>query len=207
VIEPASRCFLVPARGLAAGKSRLAGVLSGAERRRLNVFLLGRVLQAIAEVLAPRDGLFVVSADPGLLADAARYGASPVLEPAAEGMNAALARGLRHAAASSFGRLAILPADLPFVTAEDVRALLSAAGDGVALAPDRAGIGTNGLACPAARCPGFAFGADSFARHAEAARGCGLPVAVIERAGLACDLDLPGDFRAWRRRLRMRPAP
>ena len=64
------------------------------------------------------------------------------------------------------------------------------------IAPDRHGVGTNGLSLPlpAARGFRFAFGDDSFALHqAEAAR-LGLIVEVIHSPTLAKDIDVPADL-------------
>jgi 2-phospho-L-lactate guanylyltransferase len=68
---------------------------------------------------------------------------------------------------------------------------------GVAIAPDRAAKGTNGLAMRPPGAIGFQFGAGSFARHRAEAENLGLPIAIVERDGLAFDLDTPGDLRRW----------
>ncbi len=91
------------------------------------------------------------------------------------GLNA----GLREARAEALGagvtRLAVIHGDLPELTAADVTALLdavdgpAAGGPAVAIAPDAAGRGTNGLALSPPDVIAFHFGPDSLAAHREAA--------------------------------------
>ncbi|MDP8921974.1 MAG: hypothetical protein M3O34_03760, partial [Chloroflexota bacterium] len=65
---------------------------------------------------------------------------------------------------------------------------------GVVIAPDRAGLGTNALvlAPPAGLSP--RFGVDSFRAHLTAAVERRLPYQIVERPGLALDLDTPDDI-------------
>jgi 2-phospho-L-lactate guanylyltransferase len=104
------------------------------------------------------------------------------------GLNAELA-ALRDAIT---GPLLVVHGDLPLLGVEDVSALLAAAQvAGVALAPDRHGLGTNAVALREGADFGFAFGEGSLARHKLA------PGAVtVSRTGLACDVDTPADLDA-----------
>ena len=86
-------------------------------------------------------------------------------------------------------RLVILHADLPALQAEDVTALVAAAGEDSALSPDMRGIGTNAIALRNARGFAFAFGANSFQHHCAALPGS----RIVRRPGLALDIDLPED--------------
>jgi 2-phospho-L-lactate guanylyltransferase (CobY/MobA/RfbA family) len=67
----------------------------------------------------------------------------------------------------------------------------------VAIAPDRAGTGTNGLALRPPDALGFAFGTDSLAAHREAAGDAGVALVEVHRPGLAFDLDTPADLARW----------
>jgi 2-phospho-L-lactate guanylyltransferase len=93
----------------------------------------------------------------------------------------------------------VLHGDLPNLTAGDVQALLAAAEEGrsVAIAPDRAGSGTNGLALRPPDIIGFRFGAGSMAAHREEALAAGIEPRLVERDGLAFDLDTPQDLARW----------
>ena len=92
-------------------------------------------------------------------------------------------------------------ATCPNLQASDVEVLASALPDGdapaVAIAPDRAGTGTNGLVL---RPPGvirFRFGTGSFAAHLDEVARAGVPLVAVNRAGLAFDLDTPDDLARW----------
>lgn len=88
--------------------------------------------------------------------------------------------------------VAIVHADLPQVTGEDLRCLIDAAAlSGVAIAPDRHGSGTNALAIADGRPFAFSFGTDSCARHRAAA---GEGAAIVRRPGLGFDVDTPDDW-------------
>jgi 2-phospho-L-lactate guanylyltransferase len=80
-----------------------------------------------------------------------------------------------------------------------VAALLDAlpAAGGVAIAPDRAGRGTNGLALRPPDAIGFRFGAGSFAAHRADAEAAGVPLVEVHRPGLEFDLDTPADLARW----------
>lgn len=102
-------------------------------------------------------------------------------------------RGLNAEIAALLGRerVVIIHADLPLLGADDIGALIAAAeAAGAAIAPDRAGTGTNGLALADAAHIVPCFGEGSFALHLAL-----LPhAAIVERAGLAHDIDTPDDF-------------
>jgi 2-phospho-L-lactate guanylyltransferase len=67
----------------------------------------------------------------------------------------------------------------------------------VAIAPDRAGTGTNGLVLRPPGVIGFRFGKGSFALHLEEVERAGVPLVAVNRAGLAFDLDTPQDLARW----------
>jgi 2-phospho-L-lactate guanylyltransferase len=106
-------------------------------------------------------------------------------------------RGLNSELASARETLAGAPVlflhtDLPLLKAEDVTALLDAAADGAAIAPDGAGAGTNALAIRDGRAFAPAFGVDSLSRHRAA-----LPDAsLVEREGLGLNVDDPATLEA-----------
>ncbi|WP_422342763.1 2-phospho-L-lactate guanylyltransferase [Parasphingorhabdus sp.] len=85
--------------------------------------------------------------------------------------------------------ICIVHADLPLLSVDDVQALLGMAQNGAALATDRTGQGTNALAIADLRPFQFCFGANSRALHCQ--QYPDMP--VLERIGLAADLDTPDD--------------
>ena len=177
---------LVPLKPGADSKSRLATVLSDAERRSLVEQLARHVVAQLALVPAIAETL-VIGRD--ALPDL------PVrhLPDQGRGLNGEL----DHAASLIGGNLLVIHADLPLVQAHDIDELLRAAQhSGAAIAPDRHGLGTNALAlteaAPAFR---FAFGEGSFAAHCKVLAG---QVSIVRRKGLACDIDTPTDLAFFR---------
>jgi 2-phospho-L-lactate guanylyltransferase len=115
------------------------------------------------------------------------------------GLNAGLDQAREAAVAEGVERLLVLHGDLPNLAAEDVLALMDAAGGlpSVAIAPDRLGTGTNGLALSPPGAIGFRFGTGSLAAHRTEAEAAGMEPAMVMRPGLAFDLDTPEDLARW----------
>lgn len=187
-----SSLILVPHRGLASAKTRLSERLDPDERAALARRLLERVLRVARE--AHRGEVVVISPDEELraLTDAA---GSRLLVQRGMGLNAGLEQARRDVAAG-VDLLVVLHGDLPGLEADDVHALADAVASpaGVGIAPDRSGAGTNALALRPPDVISFRFGPGSFEAHSAAARAAGVPVAVVERQGLAFDLDTPADL-------------
>lgn len=190
---------IVPQRGLSEGKSRLAALLAVEERRTLNAMLLDRVLRSVSACEGGLEHCIVASADEATL-DLARTASAKTLRdsPGAD-LNCVLevARGVsREAGATS---ILVLAADLPFVSAEALRALRDAVGrDEASIIADKHGSGTNGLLLPAWLPLAFAFGAGSLNRHVRTCGELGLEPRVWADKRLAFDLDLPVEYLSWR---------
>jgi 2-phospho-L-lactate guanylyltransferase len=187
----------VPFKGPVGSKRRLAALLSPEERARLSVAMLNLVLGELLRAEAIERVLLLTP--PGLepvWPEHARLLVvdEPPAEASADGLNPALRRAQATAATAGVARLLIVPGDLPLIGAEDVAVLVESANEGaVIIAPDRAETGTNALLLtpPTAIVPGFGEG--SFERHQRLASDAGLTVAVVQRPGLALDLDTPAD--------------
>jgi 2-phospho-L-lactate/phosphoenolpyruvate guanylyltransferase len=168
---------LVPVKALPRGKSRLADVLDGDARADLMLCLLARVVGACLEAGLP---VCVVSPDDEVH-EAARALGADVLDDGGRDLTGSVALALAsHAHATG---IVVLAADLPDVTADDVRELVANA---LPLAIVAAADGTTNAI---AACPPSAFrpsyGPGSAARHG----GTRLRLAGIER-----DIDTPGDL-------------
>jgi 2-phospho-L-lactate/phosphoenolpyruvate guanylyltransferase len=168
---------LVPVKALPRGKSRMADVLDGDARADLVLFLLRRAVEACLEAgLA----VCVVSPDPDVHATARTLGAD-VLDDGGRDLSDSVALALqRHASAEG---VVVLAADLPRVTADDVRELMAHARP-LALVAAADGT-TNAIAAspPSAFRP--SYGPGSAARHG----GTQVRLAGIER-----DIDTPSDL-------------
>jgi 2-phospho-L-lactate guanylyltransferase len=187
--------IIVPHRGLSVAKTRLAPVLDPDERIELARTLLKSVLAVVR--LAVFD-VVVISPAADLEPIIAAAGARLVVQRGM-GLNQGLDQARGEAVADGIQTLGVLHGDLPNLTPDDVRALLDAVeGDrGVAIAPDRAGAGTNGMALRPPEVIGFQFGPGSFAAHQAQAQDAGVLPVIVERPGLAFDLDTPEDLARW----------
>ena len=209
---------VIPVKTLHDSKRRLAHLLSAEER----ADLIGRFLDNLLLTLSATPGIdrtLVVTCDPDVVRLARRRGAEVLLEPAADGLNAAAARGAAHAAAQGATAVLLLPADLPFVRVEDIEAMLQpleqgpgARGQGpgeersslapspwplapsLVVCPDETEDGTNALLLAPPGDFAFHYGPGSFRAHlAEAARR-GRAAHVVPAPGLRFDLDTESDW-------------
>jgi 2-phospho-L-lactate/phosphoenolpyruvate guanylyltransferase len=114
-------------------------------------------------------------------------------------LNRALTAGQAHAKSLGAAAILVLPADLPLLTLDDLRALVTPLQEpdptrpALVLAPshDR---GTNALLL---RPPGvvpFAFGPRSFDRHRALAQAAGCAVSIVHTPSLTYDIDFPEDL-------------
>lgn len=193
---------IVPMKSLSEAKSRLASVLSPAERATLGQQLLVRTLEVLAEVAAV-DRILVVSGDPRALSLAREHGAQPIRERGGPDLNRALLRATHVAQRKGASAVLVLPSDLPRVTSAEIGQFLSMASEPpvLVLAPDRRGQGTNALLSRPAGLIEYAFGPDSFSRHLERARATGVRVETCRLPGLGLDLDDPDDLGLLNSRL------
>jgi len=188
---------IIPVKPFRAGKSRLAGLLGVDDRAALNRQLFGRVLTATLAVFKA-DRVAVVTAD-SLLLPLMRGQGLHALEDAGGGLNAALDLACRYAAVRGARAIAVLPSDLPGITADDVKTLVAnlKPASCCVIAPDEQEEGTNALALTPPTPDFFRFGPNSFQAHLELARTCGMTVRILRRPGLAHDLDTPDEYRRY----------
>ncbi|KQX20023.1 MULTISPECIES: 2-phospho-L-lactate guanylyltransferase [unclassified Sphingomonas] len=177
------------------GKSRLAETLDHSKRIELNFNMFRHSLK-VGRELFRADRIIVVSRSPALLDEARALGAQALAE-AGNDLNAALEQATRHAIERGAEALLSLSSDLPALTADDVQALLDAP-TAIAIATDRLRQGTNGLRMRPAGAIRFRYGEGSLAAHLAAARAAGLEATVVERPGLANDIDTPADLAELR---------
>jgi 2-phospho-L-lactate guanylyltransferase len=192
---------LIPVRGFTTGKTRLADTLPVETRASIMQWMLGGVVSAALESGVLSE-LLVISPDTSVLAFARSldHRVVPIIQrDDAPGLNPAVTVGRDLAAARSASGLLVLFADLPFLTAGDVAAIVEEPA-GVVVASDRHRTGTNAsLVRFAGRGQKFTYqyGRDSARRHAHEAARRGLTFATIQRPGTEFDLDTPGDWREF----------
>jgi 2-phospho-L-lactate guanylyltransferase len=189
------RWVIVPVKRLAAAKSRLASALSARQRRTLAHALLDHTMETL-RALKGIDGILVVSKDRTVLAFARKFGAGSVLEARCDGLNRALARATAEAVRRGAQAVLILPADLPMLSAEDLRRAvkIDPRPPFLVIAPDRMDRGTNLLYMAPPGVVKFSFGRRSFHRHLQLARRAGVKPVICRRPALAHDVDRPEDL-------------
>ena len=184
------RVVLIPMKPLSGAKERLAPALSPDERRTLSLAMLSDVIAAARGFAR----VWVLNSDAEAAALARAAGVEAVDDPAPGlGLNPSLAAATSMAIEAGATGVLVVSADLPSVAAADLEALTVAA---VSLAPDRGGAGTNALWRSPGDVMGVAFGPSSLAGHATLAWDAGVGALVVERPGLALDVDTPDDLAA-----------
>jgi len=187
---------IVPVKPLRRGKSRLSGVLGLEARTALNHYLLSNVLEILASVPEIEYSL-VVSRDPEALTIAREYGARTVQEQGSPQLNIALTRATMVAISHSVQGVLIIPADLPLITAIDIREMVKLAEDPpvVVITPDRHKQGTNALLISPPGLIRYQYGPGSFQQHCFQAQKAGARLEIYERSSVALDIDLPEDLK------------
>lgn len=199
VAEPQTWC-VIPVKGFARAKSRLASILAPDAR----ASLAERMFSHVAWLSTDESRLYrtlIATDDEHVERLAHAAGADVLRDDGDELLGRIVDRAIEHVRQAGAARVVVLMSDLPLLRAGDLRAALDAWVDAdVVMAPDRAHLGTNLLGLPLAGRSTTCFGrADSFAAHLEAARVLGARVAIIDRPGLAFDLDRPEDYAALNR--------
>ena len=186
--SPSPVLGIVPVKGFAAAKERLASRLDGRRRAALAAALAARVTSAWATAGHP---LLVVAGNEEVAAWARARDLEVIPEPSGGGLNGSAHAGVDVAQARRLP-WCVLHADLPLFSAADAAAVAAAAGpDRIVLAPSRDG-GTNLIA---GSTPfEFAYGPGSFRSHLWSARH--RRRVVVVSTGTAVDIDTPADLEA-----------
>lgn len=195
---------VIPIRSLKEGKTRLASALEASAREHLNREFLSHTL-TVTNAVPLLKGVLVVSADMAALDLAREQGAHALIESPPRGLNPALTMASSWLAKRGANHVMSVSADLPYLTTEDLMAVLDLAlgKDGTAraavtIAPDEDEQGTNVMVVSPPGVLLYQYGIDSFGRHRAQARKNGMLVHVIRRPGLLFDVDSPEDLVKWR---------
>jgi len=178
---------LVPIKQGINSKSRLGEALSQEERDLLSLRMARHVLSELGHCNGISEVTILSNARPdwwsgGWVADCGK------------GLNAEI-NGWRQT--SGAGAILIIHADLPLLQAEDVRHILDIAEiEGIALATDRAGEGSNALAIADGRPFEFQFGPNSRRLHLTQSP----EMTVVECINLSADIDTLDDLLFARER-------
>lgn len=188
---------LVPLKDLVQAKTRLSGLLRPSERRALAQAMAEDVLQVLT-AHSDVERITLLSDDPGAHLLAARYGATSWPESGfdSRGLNPLLRMASERLLREDGRPLLVLHGDLPLLQDADISAVIAlcqSTGD-LVIGSDLQGTGTNLLAFDAGTLPPFCFGPDSCAHHLRGAHDAGISARVIQREGIALDVDEPQDM-------------
>ena len=183
----ARTAVVIPIRAFTGGQARLASLLSTEARARLGRDLATRVRNA-----ARPQPVIVVSDSPEVHTWARDMDVEAVLSDPGS-LDGAAAAGVARGVSLGVDRVVIAHADLPLVT-DLAPVMRDGARPVVTAVPCHRDDGTPVLSVPAGVAFDFAYGPDSFRRHAREARRRGLGFRVIRDADLGFDIDLPEDL-------------
>lgn len=196
-MSDSSAWAVIPVKRFSAAKARLAPVLDFTERTILARLMFEDVLDGVMQCNGVLAGTFVVTSDEEAATIAGRRGAKIIGDPDEAGINAAIARVVRHLQGQD--GIIVVPSDIPqvsppmiamaanVISAENTLALVAAVEDG----------GTNLLACRPASAMPLCFGTRSFDRHRRAALRAGLAVRQMYCSDISVDIDRPEDLEAF----------
>jgi 2-phospho-L-lactate/phosphoenolpyruvate guanylyltransferase len=195
---PMRTAAILPIKSFGHAKQRLSPALGGGARQALAQAMFSDVLSSLKKV-ERLDSITVVSADPVVDAAARGSGVTVVSDPAETGQSDATVAGIRHALASGFDRVLLVPGDTPLLCPGELDSLLARGeSDGmqVVIVPDRHGSGTNALMISPPDAFRPSFGPDSLNRHVTLAQEAGLRHSVEDVPSLSHDVDTPDDLDA-----------
>jgi len=190
---------IVPVKPLSQAKSRLATVLTPAQRKHLASALLERTVRLLLSV-PEIQGVLVISRDAEVLALVQGWGAQSIQENGAPELNNALRQATQALSRWNADGVLVVPEDIPLLSGDDISQVLRLAGDtpSVVIVPDHRERGTNLLFL---RPPGvipYRFGENSFAGHQRLAREASVTLSIYRAERAALDLDTPGDLQQYR---------
>lgn len=192
--------LIIPVKPFRQAKSRLAPAVRKPVRATLARALLTRTLDTLNVERGKRNvECIVISRDLMALNLARCKGATALLESGYD-LNSALVEARNWAMQNGADAILALPADLPLLTLDDVKAMIELAREPACavIAPDRSERGTNALLLRPPDALHFAFGSGSFDEHCAQAETSNVRLHVYRSPTIAFDLDTPKDWGALR---------
>jgi len=188
--------ILIPVKGLANAKQRLASMLDQPTRTKLAQAMLFDVLETL-RAWANRPEVGIVTSDPFALDLALRFEFQIISDNANRSETDAIEMATRFCEAEGVDYTLAIPGDIPLMQSWELEAILrSAPAEGSVLVRAADARGTNAIwRRPAGLFPAR-FGNDSFEPHHAAAQATGKPCLVLSLPGIALDVDTPADLRA-----------
>ena len=192
--------ILIPVKNPDSAKQRLADILTIAERRELALALMDTVLDAATRAKTREDlGILIITDSDEIERRAAARGVTVLREQKAEGETAAIESATRWSMDHGFGRQIVIPGDLPWIDAEDVRALIDfrSGPRSVVLCPATGDDGTNAIVTRPPDVLTYRFGGNSFPDYVDQCRRREIECHIFRLPRLVLDLDTPEDLKIF----------
>jgi 2-phospho-L-lactate/phosphoenolpyruvate guanylyltransferase len=188
---------VIPVKGGALAKQRLADALSPRLRTDLALAMFQDVLDAVAAV-PELHGIAIVTADRNVAEIARRSDAEVWSDGAHDGHTGAVSAAARRLAVASSTMLT-LPGDIPLVSSVDISSVLAAhlPAPAFTIVPAWDERGSNAIVCSPADVVPLRFGPDSYFPHLAVARAVGLMPTVVRNGAIALDIDEPSDLQRF----------
>ncbi|MFQ5850768.1 MAG: 2-phospho-L-lactate guanylyltransferase [Candidatus Binatia bacterium] len=193
---------LIPAKGFANAKQRLAPFLSAAEREVLAESMLRIVLDQVISA-GGIEAVFVVTADARVAQLASSLGAEVIREKEERGETMAVALALTVMKESGIQTVLVVPGDIPLLRSSDIELVLEqvTADNPISpfalLVPSHDRMGTNAVLLSPPDVIRLRFGYDSFSYHISEVTARRLPLRVLENERIALDIDEPEDLERF----------
>ncbi|PID85433.1 MAG: 2-phospho-L-lactate guanylyltransferase [Chloroflexi bacterium] len=193
---------ILPVKSLSQSKTRLAHLLSPAERARLMQNLLEHTIDTLHQVSEVSKTL-VVSHDDTVLEIAERYQTDTLIETAPFQLKTAVTQATKYAKLHHVDSILIIPADLPFLQAHEIQQLLENRSPQTAciICPDETETGTNALFMPPHTDFIFQYGPNSFQKHLNEAKRLHMTTQIVSYPGICFDLDTETDWHIYQQTL------
>ena|ERR1700730_1619737 len=191
------KAILIPIKEPASAKTRLAGLLSAEERRRLAWAMFEDVGRAVSGS-RQADRIVMVTSFAPAIERARQLGWDVLIEESQVSESVSVDWASSVLSERGFDTVMRLPADLPLVRSEDIDSLLSIklGSSGALIVGSRDGTGTNAIIRTPPNLFPSRFGPNSLALHRQEAARAGIECVVVKNSRIALDIDEPADLQA-----------
>lgn len=187
---------LIPVKDFRNSKQRLGGAISVSSRSRLAEAMFRDVLNALNSVLQ-LEHIAIVTKERRAIQIAAEFNALVIRESENRGQTEAVAQATEVLLHRGVRTMLALPGDVPFITKEDVEAVLEAGSFAdIVLVPAHDKRGTNAVLLTPPNILALKFGNDSFHPHLSSAQAASTRVKVLDLPNIGLDVDNPCDLIA-----------
>jgi len=197
---------ILPVKPLSQSKTRLAHILSPAERAALTQHLIEQTIETLQKSSAINQ-ILVVSRDERVLSTAQRYQTFTFTESAPYELKTAVTQATKYATLQAVDYILIIPADLPFLQAHEIQNILDkvSSSESCIICPDEKQNGTNALIIPPSINFRFQYGPNSYQKHLVEAKRLNLTIQTITTPGISFDLDTEADWHFYQQTLGVNP--